>query len=889
VFRNLTITRRLALTLALAALMLGGVIAVGKFGANGIVGRILYVVDVRYPAMMAATEMKGAIDTANRGLNGVLVPELAASPEEWNGGYRMTQDSVAKAQAVRKRWEQLPRPADTNAEWEAVQQPFQAWVLSIREVLDSARTWRSLLTTQQQGSPDVAAYRARTLDRWRVNRDAHLKLAAPLEAYVQHVEERTGSDKETAVAAARATNRNNLAIGLLGLVVLVVSSVLLAGSIRRTVAGLAVEAGRLTHAVSEGRLDVRGEVSRIGKEFRPIVEGMNDTMNAFARPIALTVDYVTRVSRGDIPPRITDPFEGDFNRIKDALNLCIDSLSGLTAEMSRMSAEHEQGDLDAAVDAQRFEGVYRAMAQGVNDMVGAHIAVKRRALSVFAEFGKGNFDATLDLLPGKQRFINETVDEVRKNLKDLISELNRVSGEHDAGDVDATIDAPRFHGDYRAMAEGVNRMVAGHVALNRQAMACVAEFGRGNFEAPLERFPGKKAFINETVERVRASLKALIADADCLVQAAVAGQLSTRADASAHQGDFRRIVDGVNKTLDAVLAPIREAAEVLDGLARRDLRARVAGHYQGDHARIKESLNVTGDALQEALGQVARAVDQVSSAAMQIASSSQAVASGASQQASSLVETTTSLESVLAITRRASESAQQANTLSQSARVAATEGAAAVQQMQGAMGKIKASAEGTSQIIRDINDIAFQTNLLALNAAVEAARAGEAGRGFAVVAEEVRSLALRAKEAATKTEVLIRQSVKEAAQGEATSKQVSAKLGEIVTGVGQVSAIVSEIAAAAREQTSGIDQVSRAVSEMDKVTQQNAASAEESSSAASELSGQSEELAAMVGTFQLERGGAEDAPGTALALAPPGERGRPHRARAVSHTGAEPT
>jgi methyl-accepting chemotaxis protein len=40
---------------------------------------------------------------------------------------------------------------------------------------------------------------------------------------------------------------------------------------------------------------------------------------------------------------------------------------------------------------------------------------------------------------------------------------------------------------------------------------------------------------------------------------------------------------------------------------------------------------------------------------------------------------------------------------------------------------------------------------------------------------------------------------------------------------------------------------------MDRVTQQNAASAEESSSAAAELSGQAEELAAMVGTFRLER------------------------------------
>jgi methyl-accepting chemotaxis protein len=83
---------------------------------------------------------------------------------------------------------------------------------------------------------------------------------------------------------------------------------------------------------------------------------------------------------------------------------------------------------------------------------------------------------------------------------------------------------------------------------------------------------------------------------------------------------------------------------------------------------------------------------------------------------------------------------------------------------------------------------------------------------------------------------------------------VAGKLGEIVSGIGKVTDIVSEIAAASKEQSAGIDQVNRAVTEMDKVTQQNAASAEQSSSAASELNGQAEELAAMVGAFQLERG-----------------------------------
>ncbi len=53
------------------------------------------------------------------------------------------------------------------------------------------------------------------------------------------------------------------------------------------------------------------------------------------------------------------------------------------------------------------------------------------------------------------------------------------------------------------MAQGVNDMVAGHIQVKKKAMACVAEFGKGNFKAPLEQFPGKKAFINETIEQMR--------------------------------------------------------------------------------------------------------------------------------------------------------------------------------------------------------------------------------------------------------------------------------------------------------------------------------------------------------------------------------------------------
>jgi methyl-accepting chemotaxis protein len=183
----------------------------------------------------------------------------------------------------------------------------------------------------------------------------------------------------------------------------------------------------------------------------------------------------------------------------------------------------------------------------------------------------------------------------------------------------------------------------------------------------------------------------------------------------------------------------------------------------------------------------------------------------------------------------------------------AEKGGVSMQQMVTAMANIRKSAEDTSAIIKDINEIAFQTNLLALNAAVEAARAGDAGRGFAVVAEEVRNLALRAKEAATKTEGLIAQSAKLANEGGAISGDVNENLTQIVESIGKVADFVDEIAVASEEQAKGIGQVNRAVAEMDKVVQQAAANSEESSSAAEELSSQSQELAAMIGRFQLSR------------------------------------
>ncbi len=694
---------------------------------------------------------------------------------------------------------------------------------------------------------------------WREARALILEL-------LQRQQAQLTSTRDGAVASSQRSRWLLLAVLVAALAAFALLSFRIARGAGRTIALLIAEAARLREAVAAGRLDVRGDAAAIEPEFRPVVVGFNETMDAFTGPFREAAASIGRLSRGEEAQPIATAYTGDFNAVKDSINGLIDVVRERGLELDRLIRGALEGRLDVRADAARFQGADRRLIQGMNDVLDALAKPVQLAADHVARIARGDIPPRITAASrGEFKVLLDNLNLCIEAVNLLVTDAGALARAGVEGRLATRADAARHQGDFRKVVEGVNQTLDAVIGPLNVATRYVDEISKGRIPARItEAYPGDFDALKDGLNTCIEAVNRLVADANGLVDAAVAGRLSTRADASRHQGDFRRVVEGINQTMDAVLAPIGEAAEVLERLAQRDLRSRMRGSYQGDHARIKESVNATGQALHDALAQVAEAVDQVSSASQQIAASSQAVASGASEQAASLQETTSSLASVLSITGQATDHSQQANALARTARGAATEGASAVEQMQGAMGKIRASAEGTSQIIRDINDIAFQTNLLALNAAVEAARAGEAGRGFAVVAEEVRSLALRAKEAAQKTEALIKESVRQAGEGAVTAGLLAGKLAGIVTGIGQVSDLVSEIAAAAREQAAGIGQVSGAVGEMDKVTQQNAASAEESSSAASELNGQAEELAAMVGAFRLSRSrGAAAAPAPA--------------------------
>lgn len=571
---------------------------------------------------------------------------------------------------------------------------------------------------------------------------------------------------------------------------------------------LIADVNKLIVATQEGKLDTRGNASVYDGSWKELVQGLNSLIDAFVAPINVTAEYVERISRGDIPQPIEDVYYGDFNEIKNSINLLINTLNSFIGDMKNMAEQHDLGDIDVVVPAEKFDGAYKVMAQGVNGMVNGHISVKKKAMACLNQFAIGNFDAELEKFPGKKAFINENIEAMRKNLKNVNSEIGSLVTAAIEGQLKARAQEDMFHGDWRTLIQGLNKLLEAVIEPINEAAVVLQDMAQGSLQ-----------------KRVTGNYK----------------------------GDHAAIKNAMNETLDALSGYVTEISDVLNEMANSNLQVGINNEYKGDFAQIKDALNLIIESLNTVLGDINNASEQVAAGSRQVSDGSQALSQGATEQAASVEELTASITQVSAQTKQNAQNANQANELAIVAKDNAEQGNNYMQGMLKSMTDINESSNNISKIIKVIDEIAFQTNILALNAAVEAARAGQHGKGFAVVAEEVRNLAARSANAAKETTAMIEGSIKKVEDGTKIANETAGALEKIVDGVAKAADLVKDIAVASNEQATGIAQINKGIEQVSQVVQTNSATAEQSAAASEELSSQAELLKEMVGGFRLKR------------------------------------
>jgi len=640
------------------------------------------------------------------------------------------------------------------------------------------------------------------------------------------------------------------------------------------------DANILSSAALEGRLQTRVDASKHQGDFKKIIIGVNSTLDAVILPLNMAAEYINKIGNGVIPNKITEEYKGDFNAIKESINSCIYGLEGLR-EISDTLKKVSLNDYSKQV-SDNYKGIFSETASSVNLVIKRleHIQEIVNMISV------GNLSRLETLKQIKQRSGNDqlvpSLIRMMSTISDLVSKAELLNKAAIEGNLSVRVGLEGQEGEFRKIVDGMNKTLDAVVEPIKTASVYIDKISKGELSEKIsEPFSGDFNALKVNLNICIDSINSLIAEITEMSTHAVEGELSHRADTAKHQGDFKKIINGLNQTLDAVISPIKEGVDTLQELSKGNFTVKITSNYKGDHALIKESINQMTDSLSTTLLEVNQAVLATASAGNQISASTEEMAAAAQEQTQQALKVASAVE---VMTRTILDNTKNALTAAETAKSAgqkATEGDAIVSDTISGMANIQnvvkeaantiyelgKNSDQIGEIIQVIDDIADQTNLLALNAAIEAARAGEQGRGFAVVADEVRKLAERTTKATKEIAVMIKNiqkdtevavssinaGTKEVASGMEKAEKAGKSLNLIINEAGKVVDIVNSVAGASEQQSAAAEEISKDIETISSVTQESATGISQIARSAEDLSRLTLNLENLVSKFQIDR------------------------------------
>ncbi|MBR0566953.1 MCP four helix bundle domain-containing protein [Azoarcus sp. L1K30] len=196
-------------------------------------------------------------------------------------------------------------------------------------------------------------------------------------------------------------------------------------SVQTSVKTMVDDASMLSAAAVAGKLSTRADADKHPGDFRKIVGGVNQTLDAVIGPLNVTAKYVDEISRGIIPPTITEKYNGDFDLIKTNLNNMVKMMSDLLAQTDIIIKAADEGELQKRANAALFVGGWNQLVSGINQTLENVVGPINDVRRVMAAMEQGDMTQTITAgYRGDFDALKHAINNTIARLSETITQIN---------------------------------------------------------------------------------------------------------------------------------------------------------------------------------------------------------------------------------------------------------------------------------------------------------------------------------------------------------------------------------------------------------------------------------------------------------------------------------
>lgn len=389
----------------------------------------------------------------------------------------------------------------------------------------------------------------------------------------------------------------------------------------------------LSRAAVEGKLDVRADISEHQGDFREVVKGVNDTLDAVIEPLKEAMRVADAYAQADFSTRVGSNLKvaGDFVTFRDSLNNIGLQVQGAIGEITRIANAYASGDFTRTFDnALKIEGDLSAVKVALNKIgveIPAMLSLINEKISDLALNARKVMSQTESVSSGAERISHSTtnvshnaeqggegIEQVKRAMEDMtiiVSEISKkaeqvsVASEHanqiSKKGIDLAQKTEKAMNDITMSAEVINAIVQEiHEQMN--------EIGK----------------IVKLISDIASQTNLLALNA--AIEAARAGEAGrgfavVAAEVKSLAQESRRSAEGITDMITGLQVKSKQATEAMGD----------AGKAVADGSRML-------DATLKSFDEIASSVDTISKAATEVASSTEEQAASAEEVTASVSE-----------------------------------------------------------------------------------------------------------------------------------------------------------------------------------------------------------------------------------------------------------